>query len=108
MSTRKDDSRFDSSRTIRAPRGPELSCRSWLTEAPFRMLQNNLDPDVAENPAPGAKQRYLAGRFISTWLRDADGTWHVAFDGGGGNVPMPASAEDIERLEAGRKACTPA
>ena len=51
MSTRKDDSRFDSSRTIRAPRGAELSCRSWLTEAPFRMLQNNLDPDVAENPA---------------------------------------------------------
>ena len=51
MSTRKDDSRFDSSRTIRAPHGPELSCRTWLTEAPFRMLQNNLDPDVAENPA---------------------------------------------------------
>jgi urocanate hydratase len=43
--------RKDSSRTIRAPRGPQLTCRSWLTEAPFRMLQNNLDPDVAENPA---------------------------------------------------------
>jgi len=51
MSVRKDENRFDDSRTIRAPRGPELSCRSWLTEAPFRMLQNNLDPDVAENPA---------------------------------------------------------
>jgi urocanate hydratase len=36
---------------IRAPRGTALSCRSWLTEAPFRMLQNNLDPEVAENPA---------------------------------------------------------
>src|SRR5690606_37793697 len=46
MPTRKDPSR-----TIRAPRGPELSCKSWLTEAPFRMLQNNLDPDMAENPA---------------------------------------------------------
>ncbi len=46
MSTRKDPSR-----TIRAPRGSELSCKSWLTEAPFRMIQNNLDPDVAENPA---------------------------------------------------------
>jgi urocanate hydratase len=34
----------------RAPRGTALSCRSWLTEAPFRMLQNNLDPDVAEDP----------------------------------------------------------
>ena len=63
-------------------------------------------PYWMENPAPGAKQRYLAGRFISTWLRDADGTWHVAFDGGGGNVPKPASAEEIERLKAGRKACT--
>ena len=37
-------------RTIRAPRGTELSCRSWLTEAPYRMIQNNLDPEVAENP----------------------------------------------------------
>ena len=42
--------RHDPSRTVRAPRGTELSCRSWLTEAPFRMLQNNLDPDVAERP----------------------------------------------------------
>src|SRR5690349_15429025 len=41
----------DASRVIRAPRGAELSCRSWLTEAAFRMLQNNLDPDVAENPS---------------------------------------------------------
>ncbi len=46
MSTRKDYSR-----TIRAPRGSQLSCPSWLSEAPFRMLQNNLDPEVAENPA---------------------------------------------------------
>ena len=44
-------SRHDPSRTIRAPRGTQLSCRSWLTEAAYRMLQNNLDPDVAENPA---------------------------------------------------------
>jgi urocanate hydratase len=35
---------------IRAPRGKVLSARSWLTEAPLRMLMNNLDPDVAENP----------------------------------------------------------
>ncbi|MEO5693440.1 MAG: urocanate hydratase [Usitatibacter sp.] len=41
----------DTSRIIRAPRGTELSCRSWLTEAAYRMIQNNLDPDVAENPA---------------------------------------------------------
>jgi urocanate hydratase len=38
-------------RVIRADRGTTLSARSWLTEAPLRMLMNNLDPDVAENPA---------------------------------------------------------
>jgi urocanate hydratase len=43
--------RIDSSRVIHAPRGTALSCKSWLTEAAYRMLQNNLDPDVAENPA---------------------------------------------------------
>jgi urocanate hydratase len=37
-------------RTIRAPRGTQLHCKSWLTEAPFRMIQNNLDPEVAERP----------------------------------------------------------
>jgi urocanate hydratase len=42
--------RHDPSRTIRAPRGIELSCKSWLTEAPYRMIQNNLDPEVAERP----------------------------------------------------------
>src|SRR6202158_5939177 len=41
----------DTSRIVRSPRGATLTCRSWLTEAPFRMLQNNLDPEVAENPA---------------------------------------------------------
>ena len=38
------------SRTIHAPRGTELSAKSWLTEAPLRMLMNNLDPEVAERP----------------------------------------------------------
>ena len=38
-------------RVVRAPTGTTLACRSWLTEAPYRMIQNNLDPDVAENPA---------------------------------------------------------
>ncbi|HYM27494.1 MAG TPA: urocanate hydratase, partial [Steroidobacteraceae bacterium] len=36
--------------SLSAPRGPTLSCRSWLTEAPLRMLMNNLDPEVAERP----------------------------------------------------------
>src|SRR5918996_143092 len=37
-------------RTVRAPRGTELSCRGWAQEAALRMLMNNLDPDVAEDP----------------------------------------------------------
>jgi urocanate hydratase len=37
-------------RTVRAPRGTEITAKSWLTEAPLRMLMNNLDPDVAERP----------------------------------------------------------
>jgi len=44
------DSRNDPDRIIRAPRGTERTARSWLTEAPLRMLMNNLDPDVAERP----------------------------------------------------------
>jgi urocanate hydratase len=43
--------RTDSTRDIRAPTGTVLSARSWLTEAPLRMLMNNLDPAVAERPA---------------------------------------------------------
>ncbi len=39
-----------SHRVIRAPRGSQLNCKSWLSEAPFRMIQNNLDPEVAERP----------------------------------------------------------
>lgn len=35
---------------VRAPRGTDLSCKNWLIEAAYRMIQNNLDPEVAENP----------------------------------------------------------
>lgn len=38
-------------RIIKAPRGNSLTCKSWLTEAPMRMLMNNLDPEVAKDPA---------------------------------------------------------
>ncbi len=44
------NSRFDASREIRAPRGTALNCKSWQTEAAFRMIQNNLDAEVAEDP----------------------------------------------------------
>ena len=43
--------RIDNARIVRAARGSELSAKSWLTEAPMRMLMNNLDPDVAEKPS---------------------------------------------------------
>jgi urocanate hydratase len=42
--------RLDRSRVIRSPVGPHRTAKSWLTEAPLRMLMNNLDPDVAERP----------------------------------------------------------
>ena len=35
---------------VRAPRGSQIVCRNWLIEAAYRMIQNNLDPEVAENP----------------------------------------------------------
>ena len=50
ISAAKQDPRYDASREIRAPRGSELHCKNWLAEAAYRMIQNNLDPDVAENP----------------------------------------------------------
>ncbi len=45
-----NDPRHDASRVIRAPRGSTLSCKNWLAEAAYRMIQNNLDPEVAERP----------------------------------------------------------
>jgi urocanate hydratase len=44
------DPRIDTTRVIRAPRGSALHCKNWIAEAAYRMLQNNLDPEVAENP----------------------------------------------------------
>lgn len=46
----KKTARYDPSRNIKAPRGSKLNALSWLTEAPLRMLMNNLDKEVAENP----------------------------------------------------------
>ncbi|MBO9100721.1 MULTISPECIES: urocanate hydratase [unclassified Rhizobium] len=53
-------------REIRAPRGPELTTKSWMTEAPLRMLMNNLDPDVAENPNELVVYGGI-GRATRTW-----------------------------------------
>ena len=60
------DPRRHNTRTVRAPRGPELTARSWMTEAPLRMLMNNLDPDVAENPNELVVYGGI-GRAARTW-----------------------------------------
>lgn len=62
-------------------------------------------PYWMENPAAPPEKRYRQGRFVSTWLRDDDGEWHVVFDGGGGNVPKPATADEIANLIAARQDC---
>ncbi|MDX7951559.1 urocanate hydratase [Lichenihabitans sp. Uapishka_5] len=53
-------------RTVRAATGTELTAKSWLTEAPLRMLMNNLDPDVAENPNELVVYGGI-GRAARTW-----------------------------------------
>ena len=50
MNNLDTDPRFDASRSIRAPRGTQLACKNWQIEAAYRMVQNNLDAEVAENP----------------------------------------------------------
>ncbi len=50
MATAKAAQAISNKRIIKAATGTKLSAKSWLTEAPLRMLMNNLDPDVAENP----------------------------------------------------------
>ncbi len=53
-------------RTVRAPRGPDITAKHWVTEAPMRMLMNNLDPDVAENPHELVVYGGI-GRAARTW-----------------------------------------
>ncbi len=60
-----NDARYNT-REIRAPRGTEISAKSWLTEAPLRMLMNNLDPEVAENPNELVVYGGI-GRAARTW-----------------------------------------
>jgi ketosteroid isomerase-like protein len=73
------------------------------------------DPNVAlsrgpwwvADTSPGAKQPFVRGNYISTWVRGEDGVWHVLFDGGGSDTPVPASAEDIAKLVASLPAVCP-
>jgi ketosteroid isomerase-like protein len=65
------------------------------------------DPHVAlsrgpywmEDVRPNAKQRFLTGLYQSVWVQDADGAWRVAIDGGTA-APVPASAEDVQKIRA--------
>lgn len=59
-----------------------------------------------ENPAPGAKPRYVTGRFATVWRRAGDGAWRVAFDGG--DAGKPASDADVAAFHAGRQPLCPA
>ena len=59
-------SRAAGARRVSAPRGPELTARSWQTEAPLRMLMNNLDPEVAERPDDLVVYGGI-GRAARTW-----------------------------------------
>ncbi len=58
--------RFSNKREIKSPTGAELTCKTWTTEAPFRMLQNNLDREVAEDPDALVVYGGI-GRAARTW-----------------------------------------
>ena len=107
-----------------ATRGKEAIAADWaplvkgedmqLHWAPDQVVIGG-DPDVAlsmgpywmENRKPGTSPRFRTGRFISTWRRDAQGTWHVLYDGGGGNQGAPASDAEIATLVASLPATCP-
>ena len=85
--------RIDNMRVIRAPRGNVLSARSWLTEAPLRMLMNNLDPDVAERPGELVVYRGIGRATVSStrcagWMRTRR-CWCNPASRSGCSVPMP-------------------
>ena len=51
-------------REVRAPRGTQLTCKNWLIEAPYRMIQHNLDPEVAEIPEKLAEVTDVCGHYV--------------------------------------------
>jgi len=86
MSAGTGNARRDNARVVRAPTGLEITAKSWLTEAPLRMLMNNLDPDVAEHP-----EELVVYGGIGRAARD----W-ASFD---------AIVDTLRRLEIGRASC---
>lgn len=64
--------RHDPARVVRAPRGAQISCRNWSIEAAYRMLQDNLDAEVAERPWLGLGQRHLAGLAFNAMVHSGE------------------------------------
>lgn len=64
-------------------------------------------PYWIEDPKPDANPKYMIGQFISTWVKGADSQWQVLFDGGGGNRPQPATADEVAALKAGLPSTCP-
>ncbi len=90
------DPRHDPSRVVRAPRGARLTCRSWLTEAPYRMLQNNLDPEVAERPEDLVVYGGI-GRAARDW---------ASYDAILTTLKTPATTKPCWSSRASRSACS--
>ena len=55
---------------IHSPRGNELTCKNWQIEAPYRMIQNNLDPEVAENAASSNPDEHATAVEVADALTD--------------------------------------
>ena len=84
-------------REVRAPEGPELNAKSWLTEAPLRMIMNNLHPDVAEKPHELVVYGGI-GRAARTW--PVRGTFNLPLVGDRASLQVPgreAQSATIER-----------
>ena len=94
-----ENPRIDNARTIRAAHGSTLLAKSWMTEAPMRMLMNNLDPDVAERPGElvvyggigrAARDWNAFDRIVATLKRlDGDQTLLGAIGQAGRRVSNP-------------------
>ncbi len=79
------NTRRDNTRVIRAATGTTLTAKSWLTEAPLRMLMNNLDPGVAERPESSSSMAASAARRAAG--RPSTASWHLSVAGGRRDAP---------------------
>jgi hypothetical protein len=84
-------------RTVRAPRGTRITCKSWLQEAALRMLMNNLDPEVAEKP----DELIVYEGSVEPLQSRVDPAWRWPHRCGGGRLAM-AELNAIIQRDAGR------